>query len=62
MLNVSVDLVEERVRVLRRRDAVGRTGVYLKRELSPEESFEEVLKKLGERDPIIRRRLAISDK
>jgi len=58
LLNVSVDLVEERVRVLRRRDEVGRTGVYLKRELSPEESFEEVIKKISERDPIIRRRLA----
>jgi predicted nucleotidyltransferase len=62
LLNVSVDLVEERVRVLRRRDAVGRTGVYLKRELSPEESFEEVLKKISERDPIIRRRLAVSNR
>lgn len=62
LLNVSVDLVEERVRVLRRRDAIGRTGVYLKRDLSPEESFEEVLKKISERDPIIRRRLALTDK
>lgn len=61
MLNISIDLVEERVRVLRRRDAVGRTGVYLNRELSPEESFEEVLKEISERDPIIRRRLALSN-
>nr|MDO8132850.1 nucleotidyltransferase domain-containing protein [Candidatus Njordarchaeum guaymaensis] len=57
LLSVSTDLVEERVRVLRRRDAVGRTGVYLKRELSPDENFEKVLKEIGERDPIIRRRL-----
>jgi predicted nucleotidyltransferase len=57
LLGVSVDLVEERVRVLSRRDVVGRTGVYLKRELSPEENFEKVLKEIGERDPIIRRRL-----
>jgi hypothetical protein len=62
MLNISLDLVEERVRVLRRRDAVGRTGVYLKRELSPEENFEVVLKEISERDPIIRRRLALHSK
>jgi hypothetical protein len=57
LLGVSLDLVEERERVLRRRDLVGRTGVYLKRELAPDETFEEVLKKVSERDPIIRRRL-----
>ncbi|WXG44967.1 MAG: nucleotidyltransferase domain-containing protein [Promethearchaeati archaeon SRVP18_Atabeyarchaeia-1] len=57
LLSVSLDLVEERVRVLRRRDSIGRTGVYLRRDLSPDESFEEVLKKISEKDPIIRRRL-----
>jgi hypothetical protein len=57
LLNISVDLVEERVRVLRRRDVVGRTGVYLRRMLSPDESFEEVLKKISERDPVVRRRI-----
>nr|MDO8098161.1 nucleotidyltransferase domain-containing protein [Candidatus Njordarchaeota archaeon] len=57
LLGISVDLVEERVRVLGRRDAVGRTGVYLRRELSPDENFEKVLKEISERDPIIRRRL-----
>jgi hypothetical protein len=62
ILNVSVDLVEERVRVLRRRDVVGRTGVYLKRELSPEENFEVVLKEISERDPVVRRRLALDNK
>jgi len=57
MLNISVDLVEERIRVLSRRDTLGRTGVYLRRKLSPEENFEEVLKKISERDPIVRRRI-----
>lgn len=57
LLGVSLDLVEERERVLRRRDSIGRTGVYLRQELGPDESFEEVLKKMSERDPIIRRRL-----
>ena len=58
LLGVSLDLVEERVRVLRRRDRIGRTGVYLNRQLSPEEDFEEVLKQISEKDPIIRRRVS----
>lgn len=58
LLGVSLDLVEERARVLRRRDSIGRTGVYLRRELSPEETFEEALKEISERNPIVRRRLA----
>jgi predicted nucleotidyltransferase len=62
LLGISVDLVEERVRVLRRRDAIGRTGVYLRRELSPDESFEEAIKKISERDPIIRRRLKATER
>jgi predicted nucleotidyltransferase len=58
LLGVSLDLVEERVRVLRRRDRIGRTGVYLNRQLSPEENFEQTLKQISEKDPIIRRRLS----
>jgi predicted nucleotidyltransferase len=58
LLGVSLDIVEERIRVLRRRDRIGRTGVYLNRQLSPVENFEEVLKQISEKDPIIRRRLS----
>ncbi len=57
-LGVSVDIVAERVYVLTRRDAIGRTGVYLKRALAPGESFEEVLKRLRDEDPAIRRMLS----
>lgn len=54
-LEVSPDIAHERVRVLRRRDSVGRTGVYLTRPLSEEESFEAVAKSLMDSDPAIRR-------
>jgi len=54
-LGVSVDIVQERIKVLTRRDEVGRTGVYLKYELKPDEEFEEVLIRLASRDPAIRR-------
>ena len=57
-LRVSVDIVKERVYVLTRRDEIGRTGVYLKRRLAPHESFEEVLRRLRDEDPAIRRLLA----
>ncbi len=55
-IGVSVDLVKERVRVLTTRDKVGRTGVYLDVELSPEENIDEVFKGLKDTDPIVRRR------
>jgi predicted nucleotidyltransferase len=54
-LNVSVDIAKERVRVLTRRDNVGRTGVYLNRPLIESESFEEVAKQLQDSDPALRR-------
>lgn len=54
-LNVSIGITQERVRVLSRRDSVGRTGVYLTRTLHEDESFEEVAKKLQDSDPALRR-------
>lgn len=54
-LDVSVEIAKERVRVLTRRSNVGRTGVYLTRQLTMDESFEEVLRELRDRDPAIRR-------
>lgn len=57
LLGVSVDTVLERVRTLERRGRVGRTGVYLKRELAPDEGFGSVLRELGLRRPGLRRRM-----
>jgi predicted nucleotidyltransferase len=54
-LGVSTGIAQERVRVLSRRDNVGRTGVYLTRELDEDESFEEVAKQLQDSDPALRR-------
>jgi predicted nucleotidyltransferase len=55
LLDVPVDIVKERVRVLGRRDRIGRTGVYLREELAEGSSFEETLKFLQDRDPVVRR-------
>ena len=59
LLNVPLETVRERVRVLLRRDEIGRTGVFINRELHPDETFELVLKRLAERNPAVRRRLTI---
>lgn len=57
LLGISVDTVLNRVRTLLRRDKVGRTGRFIERELSPEETFESALKKLADENPAVRRRL-----
>lgn len=46
LLGVSIDVVLERVKVLSRRDEVGRTGIFAKTALLPGESFEEALERL----------------
>jgi len=55
LLGIPVEVVNERVRVLGRRDRIGRTGVYLREELREGASFEETLKFLKDRDPVVRR-------
>jgi predicted nucleotidyltransferase len=57
ILNVDINIVNQRVRILERRSEVGRTGVYLKRDISPEESFGDVLNSLAYSRPQLRRRI-----
>jgi len=57
MLGVSVETVLDRVRALTKRDLVGRTGVFLKKELLPQETFELALKRLSDFNPAVRRRI-----
>lgn len=57
IIGVSIDIVKERVFVLTRRDEKGRTGVYIRRTLTPEETFEGALMKLASEYPILRRKL-----
>jgi len=55
VLKVDKDVVDGRIRVLRRRSEKGRTGVYLTRTLGDEESPEEALDALKDADPAVRR-------
>ncbi|MDH7563523.1 MAG: nucleotidyltransferase domain-containing protein [Candidatus Bathyarchaeota archaeon] len=57
VLGISCETALDRIRVLLRRDKVGRTGVFVKKELSAEETFETTLDKLVKQNPAIRRRL-----
>jgi predicted nucleotidyltransferase len=56
ILGISAETVSDRVHALLKRDEVGRTGVFIKRELAADETFEMALKKLAEENPAVRRR------
>ena len=62
LLGISVRTVRDRVRALLRRDKIGRTGVFIERELLPNETFEMVVKKLADQNPAVRRRLKLYGK
>jgi predicted nucleotidyltransferase len=55
-LGIGVTAVLDRVRTLRRREKIGRTGVYVQRTLHPHESFGDVYQQLSRRRPPLRRR------
>jgi len=57
VVGVSVETVLDRVRALLKRDEVGRTGVFIKKELTVDETFELALKKLADANPAVRRRI-----
>lgn len=54
-LGISLELVQERVRVLLRRHKIGRTGMFLVERLNRDEQFEQVLQQLANEKPAIRR-------
>ncbi len=62
LLGVSLNTVLDRVRALLRRDEVGRTGVFIERELAPNETFEQAMKKLADQNPAVRRRIKFYQK
>ncbi len=57
LLGISAETVLDRVHALLKRDAVGRTGVFIKKELAGSETFELALKKFAEGNPAVRRRV-----
>jgi predicted nucleotidyltransferase len=62
LLGVSLSTVLDRVRALLRRDEVGRTGVFIEKELAPNETFEQALKQFADKNPAVRRRIKFYQK
>ncbi|MFX0021373.1 MAG: nucleotidyltransferase domain-containing protein [Candidatus Hermodarchaeota archaeon] len=56
-VGISIDTLNERKKVLLRREKYGRTGVFLKRPIQMSESTEDILQKLAKRKSIIRKKL-----
>jgi predicted nucleotidyltransferase len=56
LLGVPLNTVLDRVHALLRRDKIGRTGVFIEKELAPNETFEQAMKKLADQNPAVRRR------
>ncbi len=57
ILGIKQDIVRERVRVLSRRDSIGRTGIFLTRPVPPNMTFERVLRQEAASNPALRRTL-----
>ncbi len=57
ILGVSVEIVQERIRVLTRRREVGRTGIFICEQVPLEECLESALKNIASKNPAVRRRL-----
>jgi predicted nucleotidyltransferase len=57
LLGISLNTMLDRVRALLRRDKVGRTGVFIEKELAPHETFEQALKQFEDQNPAVRRRI-----
>jgi predicted nucleotidyltransferase len=58
ILGISAETVLDRAHALLKRDEVGRTGVFIKKELAADETFEMALKKLADENPAVRRRMS----
>ncbi|MBD3195380.1 MAG: DNA polymerase subunit beta [Candidatus Lokiarchaeota archaeon] len=56
-VGVSIEMIKQRERVLLRREKFGRTGVFLKRELSYSDTPEGLLKKISNHNSIVRKKL-----
>ena len=56
-LNISLEIIEERKGILLRRDEIGRTGVFIKKIVGIDQSFEDVLRKLARENSILRKKL-----
>ncbi len=57
ILGISLDIIEERKKVLLKRDEIGRTGIFVDIEFHPYISFEEMIFKIARRNIFFRKKL-----
>ncbi len=57
ILGITMDVIEERVRILKRRGEIGRTGVFIDVSLHPDESIERKLREIAGKNPLIKSEL-----
>jgi len=57
IVGVGIEVVNERIKVLRRRDKIGRTGIFFQEQISPTETFETKFKNIISKKPEIKRLL-----
>jgi predicted nucleotidyltransferase len=55
LIGINAEIVNERIRVLTRRDEIGRTGIYYKEELGEGDSFEGKFRERISKDPSLKR-------
>jgi len=56
ILGTNIEVVEERIHVLTKRDEIGKTGVFLEKELLPDENFESAWRRIKNNNPQISKR------
>jgi len=54
-VKINQNIINERIDVLKRRDRIGRAGVFLKKEVPPDMSVEQFFKYLADRNPSLKR-------
>ena len=57
ILEVSLEIVQERVKILTRRKDLGRTGIVIFQRLEKDDVFEDVLRQLEASNPLVRRKI-----
>lgn len=57
ILNISQNMINQRIRILTKRDKKGRTGVFLQKILNPNQNVESELRELSRTNSLLRRSL-----
>ena len=55
VVGVGIEIVNERIKVLKRRDKIGRTGIFFQSRIGPTETFETTFKNIISKKPEMKR-------